>query len=309
MPKGIAKSGLRMTRQRLAAFEMTAPELAAQYKKEQELRNPLYLVKQVAEKLTPKEYSDDDISKRLNSRFNALDIMTQATAHGVNRSLIISGPAGLGKSFGVEKVLSNLGGNYRVKQVSGFIRLTGLYKLFYENRHSNCTVVFDDSDSIFDDLDKLNMLKGATDSKGTRKLAWGAETRMETENGEALPREFVFEGNVIFITNTDMAAIIERGGRLAPHFEALVSRSHYLDLGMKTNRDYLIRIKEVCRTGMLRNQGIDTKQESVLLDYIEENQDTLRELSLRMVLKLATLMKMSPHDWESLAWVTCNRSE
>ena len=47
--------------------------------------------------------SDQEIEQRITDRFEALDIMALATAKGVNRSLIISGPAGLGKSYGVEQ--------------------------------------------------------------------------------------------------------------------------------------------------------------------------------------------------------------
>jgi hypothetical protein len=308
MPKGVAKSGLRMTKQRLAAFEMTNPEAAQAYREQQAKKNPLHLVQlyadDLAEQLIPVERTDGEIEERLNDLFEAMDIMTEATAHGMNRSLIISGPAGIGKTFGVEKVLANLGANYHVKQVSGFMRLTGLYRLFYENRHKNCTIVFDDSDSIFADEDKLNLLKNATDTKDVRKLSWGAETTMETENGQAIPREFAFEGNVIFITNTDMQSMVDRGGRLSEHFEALISRSHYLAVSMPEKQDYIVRIKQVLRGGMLRNLGFSVNDEQIIVGFMEDNAERLRELSLRMVLKLAQLAKMSP-KWERLAAATC----
>lgn len=308
MPKGIAKSGLRMTKQRLAAFELTNPEIAQAYREQQAQKNTLHLVQthadSLAEQLIPVERSDEEIEERLNDLFEAMDIMTEATAHGMNRSLIISGPAGIGKTFGVEKVLENLGGDYHVKTVSGFMRLTGMYRLLYENRHPNCTIVFDDSDSIFADDDKLNLLKNATDTKDVRKISWGAETMMETENGQAIPREFVFEGNIIFITNTDMQQVVDRGGRSAEHFEALISRSHYLAVSMPETRDYMIRIKQVLKGGMLRNKGFSAAEEAIIVGFMEDNMDNLRELSLRMVLKLAQLAKMSP-KWERLAAATC----
>lgn len=309
MPKGIAKSGLRMTKQRLAAFEMTNPEVAQAYREEQIRKNPLHLVASYAEEIArplvlAASRTDEEIEERLNDLFEAMDIMTEATAHGMNRSLIVSGPAGIGKTFGIEKVLDNLTGDFLVKKVSGFMRLTGMYRLLYENRFSNRTIVFDDSDSIFGDEDKLNLLKNATDTKEVRKISWGAETAMETDNGEAIPREFVFEGNIIFITNTDMHAQSKRGGRMSEHFEALISRSHYLAVDMPENRDYMIRIKQVLRGGMLTNQGVSLIDQETIMNFMEANQDSLRELSLRMVLKLAGLKKMSPR-WERLAAATC----
>src|SRR6185312_4286874 len=130
---------------------------------------------------------------------------------------------------------------------------------------------------------------------------------METENGEAIPREFVFEGNVIFITNTDMQSIVDRGGRMAEHYEALISRSHYLAISMPETRDYMIRIKNVLADGMLRKQGFTEDQEEQVVNFMEQNADDLRELSLRMVLKLAQLVKMSPSKWQRLAAATCMR--
>jgi hypothetical protein len=297
-----------MTKQRLAAFEATNPEVAQAYREAQARKNPLTLVQlhadSLAEQLIPVERTEEEIEERLNDLFEAMDIMAEATAHGMNRSLIISGPAGIGKTYGVEKVLDALGDDKRIKKVSGFMRLTGLYRMFYENRFENCTIVFDDSDSIFADDDKLNMLKNATDTKEVRKITWGAETSMETENGEAIPREFVFEGNVIFITNTDMQAIVDRGGRSAEHYEALISRSHYLAVSMPEKIDYIVRIKQVLRGGMLRNKGFSAAEEAIIVNFMEDNADRLRELSLRMVLKLAQLAKMSP-KWERLASATC----
>jgi hypothetical protein len=164
--------------------------------------------------------------------------------------------------------------------------------------------VFDDSDSIYADEDKLNLLKNATDTKEVRKISWGAETSMETEDGQAIPREFVFEGNIIFITNTDMQAMADRGGRSSEHFEALISRSHYLSVSMPEKIDYIIRIRQVLRGGMLRKLGFTQEQEDTVVNFMEDNADDLRELSLRMVLKLAGLLKMTP-KWERLARATC----
>ena len=131
---------------------------------------------------------------------------------------------------------------------------------------------------------------------------------METEEGEKLPTSFEFEGSVIFITNLDFDRLIGAGHKLTPHLEALVSRSHYLDLAMKSRRHYLIRIKQVVAEGMLKDMGINGMDETILMSYIHTNADKLRELSLRMVVKLATLMKMSRSQWEKIAKTTCWKS-
>ena len=49
--------------------------------------------------------TDEQIMDRLRERFSILDEMTQASVDGVVRAMIVSGPPGVGKSYGVEQVL------------------------------------------------------------------------------------------------------------------------------------------------------------------------------------------------------------
>ena len=49
--------------------------------------------------------TDKQIDKKLKDRFAILKIMTEAAISGDIKSLIISGPAGLGKSFTVEEAI------------------------------------------------------------------------------------------------------------------------------------------------------------------------------------------------------------
>lgn len=288
MPKGIPKAGFRKTknfvlRKKLGKVALPVPTVTAE--------------------------TDEEIYQKLQDRFEALDTLAEATAKGKNRSLIVSGPAGLGKSYGVSKVVERLEEKkYRASMVRGYVRPTGLYKMLYDFKDPNCVIVFDDADSVFMDDVSLNILKTACDMTHKRVISWLTESRMEDEEGERLPRSFEFEGSIIFITNYDFDTMIEAGTKLAPHFEAMISRSHYLDLGMKTKRDYMIRLKQVVELGMLRNAGFSKNQETTIMAFIEKYQDRLRELSLRMVLKLAGLLKMNEATWEKLAKSTCMKT-
>lgn len=284
MPRGVPKNGVRMTKRRLEA--MTSSNAVVQLQVE----------------------SDDEIDLRLRDRFDILDILTKAALFGDARSVIVSGPAGLGKSFNVEKQLATWDPeqiNHSI--VKGFVRPTGLYKLLYEHREAGQVLVFDDADSVFFDDVALNLLKSVCDTTEIRRVSWLAETNMETADGEKLPRSFVFEGTVLFITNLDFDDMIGRGHKLAPHMNALMSRSHYIDLTMKTKRDYLVRIRQVVKGGMLREQGLSEEQEAEVMNYITQKQAVLRELSIRMAVKLGNLVKTGG-DWKKLANVTCCRA-
>ena len=52
-----------------------------------------------------REETDEEIIERLRKRFDILEDMTQATKEGTVRAMIVTGPPGVGKSFGVDKVL------------------------------------------------------------------------------------------------------------------------------------------------------------------------------------------------------------
>ena len=74
---------------------------------------------------------------------------------------------------------------------------------------------------------------------------------------------------------------------------------------MDTNREKILRIKQITRDGMLDKYEFTDTTKDIIIDFIEQNQHKLRELSLRMVLKVADLRKSFPNNWESMARTTC----
>lgn len=255
------------------------------------------------------EETVEEIRAKLTERFAALDLMAQATLHGTNKSLIVSGPAGLGKSHSVmvaAEKYEKTGANIAV--VKGFVRPTGLYKVLYEHRNKGDVVIFDDADSVFADDVALNLLKGACDMTKRRTLSWRAETKMEDESGEQLPTSFEFEGSVIFITNVDFDWCIARDNSRAVHFQAMISRSIYLDLMMKTTRDYLVRIEQIA-PAIFEAEKVSKVDGDAVLAFITENAEQLRELSLRMVLKLISLIHIDRARWQQLARTTCFKTK
>lgn len=250
--------------------------------------------------------TDEEIDARLTERFEVLEEVTQAAIDGDVRALIISGPAGLGKSFTVEKKLeTNLIPDNCI--VKGYVKATGLFKLLYQNRSKGDVLVFDDADSVFFDDTALTFLKAVLDSSDRRVVSYLSEGKLvDDETAELLPKSFQFDGTILFITNLDFDDMIDRGHKLAPHLQALVSRAHYIDLTMKTQRDYLVRIRQVVKAGLLRSRGLDQAGEDAVLDFVMTNQDKLRELSLRMVIKIATCYRKGG-NWQRTARVTCCR--
>ena len=88
--------------------------------------------------------------------------------------------------------------------------------------------------------------------------------------------------------------------------DALESRCHYIDLQMDTQREKILRIQQVVTAGkMLARYDFEQCTSDEVVEFVVDNKDSLRELSLRMVLKIADLRKGFPKSWKSMAKTTC----
>lgn len=282
MPRGVPKSGFRARRSTNAAERLA----------------------NVKVNLPVSNETDEQIAARLAERFEILDVLAEACTLGNARALLVTGPAGLGKSYIIEQRLSDWDPNeLNHTIVKGYVRPTGLVKLLFQYREEGQVIVFDDADSIFFDDVSLNLLKSVCDTTEKRRVSWLSEgTLIDEETAVRIPRSFDFNGTIIFISNYDFDAMIDRGHKLAPHLQALVSRAHYIDLAMKTRRDYLVRIKQVIKQGLLKE--LTESQRNDVITFINENHERLRELSLRMALKIGSLRKQGG-NWQRIANITC----
>lgn len=295
MPKGVPKTGYRVR----------GPNKATLLKGVKPTGSKMVKLKEVPAVHVPYE-TDAQIEARLADRFDIVDAMTRMAVRGDARSLIVSGPAGVGKSYVVEGALKSCRNHTIIK---GYVRPTGLFKLLWQHRKPNSVLVFDDSDEVFTDDTSLTLLKAVCDSSERRRVSYMTEgVLVDDETGERIPKNFDFEGTIIFITNYDFDDLINRGHRLAPHFQALVSRSHYIDLAMKTARHYIVRIRQVIKAGLLKNIGLDAAGQIDVIDFLEENHKELRELSLRMALKIGSIRRGGRSDWKKMAKVSCCRN-
>ena len=253
--------------------------------------------------------TEEEAMARIRERFEILTEMSKACIGGDIRAMIVSGPPGVGKSYGVEQEIEKAtlfdrlaGKRLRAEVVKGSATPIGLYQTLYKYSDENCVLVFDDCDSILLDDVCLNLLKGALDSGKKRKISWLSESSALRREG--IPDQFEFKGSVIFITNMKFDKM--KSQKLRDHLDALQSRCHYLDLTLDTMRDKILRIKQIAKDGVLF-EGYDFEPETQdsIFEFMETNQTRLREMSLRMALKIADLRKLSPGNWKRLAETTC----
>jgi hypothetical protein len=253
--------------------------------------------------------SDEQAIERIRTRFQILDEMTKAATTGDIRAMIVSGPPGVGKSYGVEKIVEQAclfdklsGKRLRAEVVKGSATPIGLYQTLYKYSDKNCMLVFDDCDSILVDDVALNLLKGALDSGSKRKISWLSES--SSLRREGIPDSFNFNGSIIFITNLKFDKM--KSQKLKDHLDALQSRCHYLDLTLDTMRDKILRIKQIASDGALfENMDLDKEAETEVIEFMEEHKNSLREVSLRMAIKIGQLRKSFALRWKDMAKITC----
>jgi predicted AAA+ superfamily ATPase len=238
--------------------------------------------------------------------------MTRAVKKGDVRAMIVTGPPGVGKSFGVETVLSkhdimaNIAQDEKLKKyevVKGAMSALGLYSKLYQYSDKKNILVFDDCDSVLLDDLSLNILKAALDTSKRRMIHWNTDSHMLRKEG--IPDSFEFKGGAIFITNIKFDHV--KSKKLRDHLEALESRCHYLDLTIDTEREKILRIRQIVRDGMLSAYEFAPELVEEILEFVTDNAGRMRELSLRTVLKVADLRKSFPERWRTVAEVTCMR--
>jgi hypothetical protein len=227
--------------------------------------------------------------------------------------MIVSGAPGVGKSFGVEKVLgkhdlmANIANDEKLKKyeiVKGAMSAIGLYSKLYEFSAEKNILVFDDCDSVLLDDLSLNILKAALDTSKKRTIHWNTDSRLLRSEG--VPNSFEFKGGAIFITNINFQNI--KSKKLQDHLQALESRCHYIDLTIHTEREKMLRIKQIVGDGMLAEYDFSAEEQAELVAFIDENKKRLRELSLRTVLKTADLMRSFPQGkWKRVAQISLMR--
>ena len=269
MPRGVPKSGFRMTKNRVA------------------LQQTMATLPIVESRFT------------INDRFEFVTEMVTMLARGEQASVIITGPGGLGKSFTVIKSLDSAGfkdisvlddlpvgfvlnGGRTYRVVKGYSTAKGLYRTLYENREG--VIVFDDCDSVLNDAVSLNILKAALDSYDKRIISWRADIR-----DEDLPTSFLFSGRVVFISNRPSNAIDQ----------AIISRSLAVDLSM-TMQQKVDRMRWLLtQDDFMPEFELEYKIDAI--DLIESLIDSVKELSLRSLIQVTKIRKANTPRWRDLA--------
>lgn len=244
------------------------------------------------------QYTDEELSALIEDKFFSVGKFADAASKLKIRSLLVSGTAGTGKTYEVMTALEKeekANKNFKFSVVKGTISPIALYIELYNCRDG--VLVLDDCDSALFENESLQLLKAATESHKYRRVSYKKMSSALEEYG--IPQEFNFEGAVIILTNTNL----EKGGKnRLPHFEAIISRAHYINAVLSSDREKLLRIRSVIKTsGILKMYLPNEDDHQSVIDFIEDNYQNLRELSVRTVVKVSELRAAFPEDWLRLA--------
>lgn len=259
------------------------------------------------ESLRPKVRSDAEVLTDLKDRFDMLAKLTLGSIQSNIRSMVVTGAPGVGKTYTVENILNGTPDTH-YDIVRGSLSAVNLYKLGYQYRKPGNVVVLDDADSIFTDEDALNILKALCDSSPVRRVHWLKESQALKDDD--VPQSYDFHGSFIFISNLDFQRYVDLGGnKYVPHFQALMSRSLYLDLQLHDRQAISLWVNHIATEGKLfAREGIRQEVGEKILEFINIHRDELRELSLRTLMKACALAKSHSREWERMAKVLLIRA-
>lgn len=257
------------------------------------------------EAMRPKR-SPEEILADIQDRFTILSKLTEGVVYRNIRAVTFSGGPGTGKTTTVSRILSkaadDLGIQYEI--ISGTISPINLYKMSYRMRRPGNVIVVDDADKIFGNEEALNLLKAMCDSTDVRRVSYLKDAFALKE--EDIPQTHDFNGSVIIISNVDFQGIVDDGkSKLSPHVEAILSRTHYLDLRLHSRDELMTWVEYVATSGgIFRKEGLTPEQGQAIVQFIRTHKDDLRELSLRTIRKASEIIQTEQDGWEKMARVT-----
>jgi hypothetical protein len=247
--------------------------------------------------------------------FDDLERLTKMVIKGARPSLVVIGGPGTGKTKTIMDCIHDAG----LKKGSGWIQVKGkispltLYSTMFINRSK--LLVFDDTDSLWENDDAVNILKAGLDSSPVRNVSWAspltqAVTHMtDDEKNEYIkqvddelkanasakvkfPSEFDFTGRIIFISNKPHSGLDS----------AVLNRSMFIDMTL-TSKQVFERIEGIMDKLSAPNSfdiTIETKRE--VLEYLQEQiaSKKMKYVSIRTFIGALGVASSGDPEWKRL---------
>ena len=241
----------------------------------------------------------NDKVKYLEETMEDIYQISRRVGAGAFNSLFISGRAGTGKTYNVERALKDEGlvEDEDYVLVSGAASVIMMYKKFYQYRTG--TLVFDDCDAVFRDENGRNLMKAALDTKPIRKISYLKKTKAVYDPKDVTPEEefnlqeagvvpntFEFAGRVIFISNLPKDKADPDG--------AIRSRSILVDVN-PDDSTLMERMKKLLPH--LEPTDMPMKEKEEIYEFMKQAKD----VSMRTFVKAAGFKMAGLPNWKRMA--------
>lgn len=255
------------------------------------------------------DMSDSELLEGINKRFTFMHRFADFAVQGKFHAVLVTGPGGIGKTYPIERMLREVQENHpnrAVRMVSGAISAVKLYEMCWETRNKGDVLLIDDADGGLANVDFLNVLKAATDSKGRRVVSWLKQNRALAEAG--VEPTFEYKGSIIIISNANMK---EKAAKGNGHMDAVLSRAMHIDLGINSKRALALRVAYMIEeqemfAQMFASAGMPESHDRAkheISGFIKENREAFRSLTLREAAKIAKMWIACEGDdtWRDMA--------
>lgn len=231
----------------------------------------------------PEENNVDHLAS-FEKKLNIMSTLVRGVAKGALPGTIISGPPGIGKSFTTFQILKDEFEGKTIHPYKGKTTPLSLYNNLLMASEPDNIVVFDDNDSVFNDITSLNIVKAVLDPTSNREVTWSS-----TSGKVDVPR-FRFHGGLIILTNAEL--------KTNPHFSAFLDRLHCYQMRV-TLQERIAKIEEMASSYHDKKVAVD------VIKFMVEHINLLRtKLSLRTFARIAELVELDPDNWRDIALYT-----
>lgn len=267
----------------------------------------------------------------VKDKWDSYETFGHMMCSGMGKSMIAYGSGGVGKTYtlmGEGQVFDQYGMKpfnedehikendkeknlnkdaYDYVKVTGKVSAVEMYKKLFE--HNGKIVVFDDCDSVLEDDNAVNVLKGALDTSGDGTVEWATkgdilsdytnvEGTTKSDKGHKIPKRFKFNGQVLFISNKDHTDMPQ----------ALLSRGLTVDLTMNAD-ETVERMKSIYPKMKFKDPkgneiNVSKEDKDEVFSFLDKHKNDLdpADLNMRTFQKVALIKKTLEDKGSNIDW-------
>lgn len=223
---------------------------------------------------------------KYNIKINFIRKMVHGLVNSKVRGLVISGAPGIGKTYTVTNTLEQikLNNNKLTVNVSkGYITPYRLFQLMHKFPGEDSILVFDDCDSVLDNVAALNLLKAATEFSKVRTVMWNSSANLDP----SMSNKFEFKGKIIVLTNKRLNS--------NPHYQAFIDRIHYYHMEVPFEQ----RLAKIVDISDKLSEVTGETNYWDIIEYLVKHKESINQdrFSIRNFIKLVEMKSLFADEW------------